>query len=90
MDAAKRVAFVQAAGHPYGLIATAASTKDLKTLGDVVAWVQKAATAPIVFLCWSSGCPTCQLYEERLNEIFSTSGARLYLLASNYNDDPTP
>lgn len=85
-DPALRTAFVQAALRPYGLVASPENTKDLATIGDVAKRIVAAADAPIVLFAWSSGCPTCTLYHERLLEVFATSGARVYPFAPNHDD----
>lgn len=82
-DPALRTAVVQAAWRRYGLVASAASTKDLATLGDVAKKIVASANAPIVLFAWSSGCPTIALYTDRLFEIFSSTGARVFPFACN-------
>jgi len=82
-DPALRTSLVQAAFRRYGLVASAASTKDLATLGDVAKRIVASANAPIVLFAWSSSCPTIALYTDRLFEIFSTTGARVYPFACN-------
>jgi hypothetical protein len=86
LDAAKVAALANAAGKAYGLIATAESVAAWKTVGDVATWVESAAEAPIVFLCWSSKCPTSKLNEERIIATIAKSNARLYCLACSYYD----
>ena len=86
VDPAKRLAFVQAAGHAFGLIASTATTQAWKALAEVVAWIEGSAAAPIVLMCWASGCPTAELYEERVAEAFATTKARLFMLACDAND----
>ena len=39
-----------------------------------------------MLFAWSSSCPTCTLYDERLREILATSGARAYAVAANHDD----
>jgi hypothetical protein len=86
LDAAKVAALGNAAGKAYGLIATAESVAAWKTVGDVATWIETAADAPIVFLCWSSKCPTSKVNEERIIATIAKSGARLYCLACSYYD----
>jgi hypothetical protein len=88
IDAARCAALATAAGHAYGLIADEKAVAALKTIGDVAAWIETAASAPIVFLCWSPSCPTSKLYEERLVAAIAANHARLYVLASNGTDTP--
>lgn len=85
-DPTLRTAFVQAAWKAYGLVATPTTTKDLVSLGDVATRILASADAPIVLFAWSSSCPTCTLYDERLREILATSGARAYAVAANHDD----
>jgi|GEM_PF-2253640 len=82
----KVVALGNAAGRVHGLVADEASVAAWKTVGDVVAWVEGAAAAPIVFVCWSPKCPTSKLYEERLFATVARRGARVYALGSNATD----
>ena len=82
----KVAAFVDAAGKPWGVLATAATVGALKSVGDVAAWITGAADAPLVFVAWSSKCPTSKMYEERLAEAIASTGSRLYAVAVNAND----
>jgi hypothetical protein len=85
-DGEKRAAFANAAGKRFGLVATAASTSEWKTVGDVAKWIEASAQAPIVFLCWSPSCPTSKLYEDRIIATIATTGARLFVLGCNVTD----
>jgi peroxiredoxin len=78
-----RLEFLQKAVAPYGLIVGAETSAGWKTLGDVADWIAASSEAPIVFLVWSSKCPTSREYEPRIMEIFGKTGARLYPLAAN-------
>lgn len=80
-------AFLGDVGRPFGLVADAAKATAWATLGDVAAWVEGAGKAPLLLVAWSSTCPTCKLYEERLVTMATATGARVYLLASNWNDE---
>ncbi len=82
----KVVALANAAGRTHGLVADEASVAAWTSVGDVAAWVERAATAPIVFVCWSPKCPTSKLYEERLLASIARHGARVYALGSNATD----
>ena len=83
LDAEARTAFLQEAGRSQGLIADEKTGAEWKTLADVSAWVAKSAEAPIVFVVWSSKCPTSVGYEERVVALMAKTGARVYVLASN-------
>jgi thiol-disulfide isomerase/thioredoxin len=85
-DAEARRTFAGAVGRPFGLVPDPEKVAAWKTAGDAAAWVEGAAKAPIVFVAWSSGCPTCRMYEERLAAAASSTGSRVYLLACNWND----
>jgi hypothetical protein len=85
-DVAKRMAFVRAAGKPFGLVPAEADAKGWKSLGDVAGWIKKAANAPIVFVCWAQTCPTSKAYEDRFEALAQTTGARFYLLATKYTE----
>lgn len=87
VDRALVVELAQAAGKPYGLIASADTVASWKTVGDATEWIKKSANAPVIFMCWSPKCPTSQAYEERLTKLMSKSGARFFALACNYTDD---
>jgi hypothetical protein len=82
-DPEKRAAFLQHAARPSGLLARGKAVEGLKTLGEVADWIVTASGAPLVFMEWSTKCPTSRGYEERLLGIIERTGARLYLLASN-------
>lgn len=82
----KVAAFVDAAGKPWGVLATPASVASFKTVGDVSKWIEGSAEAPIVFVAWSSKCPTSKMYEERLTDAIASTGSRLYAVAVNAND----
>jgi len=86
-DPEARLAFAANAGRPYGLLPDAAKVAEWKTAGDVATWLEGASKAPIVIVAWSSGCPTCKMYDERLAKAASSTGARVYLLACNWNDE---
>ena len=83
---AKVVAFAVAAGRAHGLVADETTVAEWTLVGDVAAWVARAAEAPIVFVCWSPKCPTSKLFEERLVTAAARRGARMYLVASNATD----
>jgi peroxiredoxin len=83
---AKVVAFAVAAGRAHGLVADDTTVAEWTLVGDVAAWVARAAEAPIVFVCWSPKCPTSKLFEERLVTAAARRGARMYLVASNATD----
>ncbi len=83
LDPARKTALVQTAWKRYGLIASDANTKDLLTLADVAKRIVDSASAPIVFFAWSSSCPTIALYADRLFDVFSTTGARVFPFACN-------
>ena len=80
---ALRTSFVQAAWTRYGLVASPKATKDFVTLGDVAQRIVASASAPIVLFAWSSSCPTIQLYADRLVDVFSSTGARVFPFACN-------
>jgi peroxiredoxin len=82
VDADNRKAFLQDAAKFAGLIVGEKTGADLKTLGDVSKWISGAAKAPIVFMVWSSKCPTSRGYEERIVDLFARTGARFYPVAS--------
>lgn len=84
----KLAALVGAAGRPYGFVANAASVAGMNTLGDVAAFVERAASAPLVLVCWSPKCPTSRNVEERLFKTIAHRGARVYALACNATDAP--
>jgi len=81
VDPARRVAFIQAAWRPYGLVASESSTKAFDTLGDLAKRIVASASAPIVLFAWASTCPTIALYQDRLLEWFSATGARVFPFA---------
>jgi hypothetical protein len=74
---------LQVAATEYGLVIGAETAAGWKTLGDVADWVAGASEAPIVFVVWSSKCPTSKAYEPRLLEAVAATGARVFPLASN-------
>ena len=86
LDPEKVAALARAVGRPLGLVAGEATTAGWKTLADVAAWAEAGAKAPLVLVCWSPGCPTSRMYEQRLVEIATGAGARLVLVASNATD----
>jgi hypothetical protein len=86
VDAGKRVALVQEAFRPFGLVASEATTKDLVVLGDVAKRIVASANAPIVLFAWSSKCPTIELYEERFAAWFARTGARVFAFAPTEAD----
>ncbi len=85
-DPAKVAALARAAGGPLGLVADEATVTGWKTFADAAAWVAAGAKAPLVLVCWSPACPTSKMYESRLVEVATRTGARMILIASNATD----
>jgi peroxiredoxin len=86
-DPEARLAFATSAGRTWGLLPDPAKVAEWKTVGDVATWLEGSSKAPIVFVAWSSGCPTCKMYDERLATAASATGSRVYLFACNWNDE---
>ncbi len=87
IDASKRAALASEAGSFYGMIASEESAAGLKTVGDVVAWIEKGQKGPIVFMCWSPRCPTCKSQNDRINEALAKANVRVFALASSFRDE---
>ena len=87
VDSQAVLAFVRAAGRPFGLRASEKTAAGLATIGDVEAWIVGAAQAPIVLAFWSPKCPAVKEYRERFEAVVEESGARAFVVASNFNDD---
>lgn len=85
-DPAKVAALARAAGGPLGLVTDDATVAGWTTFADAAAWVAAGAKAPLALVCWSPACPTSRMYEQRLVEIATSTGARMILIASNATD----
>jgi hypothetical protein len=86
-DLALRKEFARKVGKPYGLFPTDALVQGWRTFGDVAGWVKGCATAPIVLMWWSPKCPTSAKYEERIEEVLGETKARIFPVATNFQDD---
>jgi hypothetical protein len=85
VDETGKEALVGEAGRAFGLVATADRVKGMTTLGDVAAWIESCAKAPIVVVVWSPGCKVCRNgADEYLNGVVAETGARLVALAPGY------
>jgi hypothetical protein len=87
VDAAKRLEWVRALGHEHGLVPGEEAAGKMKTLADAAKWLEASATAPIVFMCWKSTCPTTQTYKDRIVSLFGAGTARLYVLEVDAKED---
>ena len=73
-------------GAPFGRLTSEESVKSLKTMGDIVTWIEKLNGKPTVFICWGPRCPTSQRLNEPMHETLAALDARVIALGSNYND----
>jgi hypothetical protein len=86
VDAGKVAELVGTAGARFALVSDEKVAAGMKTLGDVAAWIEKGARAPIVIHVWSPRCPMCKAYDERIVDAMVTTGARFVTVAANYPD----
>jgi hypothetical protein len=89
VDPALRLAYLKAAGRPFGLVACPKVSDGVKTLADVAKWITDSAGGPLVLVVWSAKCPMVKLYAARLSALLADTGARVLPLAANVteNDD---
>jgi hypothetical protein len=90
MAAADREALVGEAGRAFGLLAHPDRVRRMTTLGDVAAWIESCARAPVVVVAWSPSCKTCRNgADEYLNGLVAETGARLVVLAPGFGGADT-
>ena len=85
-DDDKVLEVVRAAGRPFGLVATTDSIANVKTLAEVVTWIEKADAAPILLMTWSPRCPTTRNLNDRIVETAAEHSIRIYAVACNFLD----
>ena len=86
LDLSKKREMLAKMGGPFGRITTEESVAPVKTLGDVVKWIEKLNGTPTIFICWGPRCPTSSKLNDAIHETLSAVDARVIALACNYND----